>query len=177
MHEFVEFLYDFVPEQMGRFVPALQSWDCNATPQWVGERIAQHFNHIFNRLETIMAARKPAKKSFEKIEYEFVRGELNADQKKDAAAWMKKHGDDYAPLLDDLLASDYKLSMSFDAYNDTFVISLTGKPDNAHNAGKILTGRGKSWFLGLMSMLYKHHVLFKGGAWVSDSASDDGDFS
>jgi len=128
-------------------------------------------------LEAIMAARKGAKKNFEKIEYEFVRGELNADQKKDAAAWIKKHGDDYSPLLDDLLASDYKLSMSFDAYNDTFVVSLTGKPDNLQNAGKILTGRGKSWFLGLMSMLYKYHVMFKGGAWISDNAATDEEFS
>lgn len=177
MHEFVEFLYDFVPEQMGRFVPSLQAWDVNATPEFVGTRIAQHFNHIFNRLEIIMAARKGKSKAFEKIDYEFVRGELNAEQKKDASTWMKKNQDDYSPMLDDLLANDYKLSMSFDSYNDTFVISLTGKPDNKHNAGKILTGRGKTWYLGLMSMLYKHHVLYKGAAWISDTPDDEGDFS
>lgn len=177
LHDFVEFLYDFVPEHTGRYVVSLQAWDCNACPIWVGERIAQHFNHISNRLEDIMAARKGTKPDYQKIEYEFVKGELSTDQKAEAKIWIDKNGDDYAPLVGDLLASDYKLSMSYDSYNDTFVISLTGKPDNKYNAGKILTGRGRTWYLGLMSVLFKHNVVFNSGTWRSDSAIEGDDFS
>lgn len=176
LHEFVEYLYDFVPEEHGRFVSGYGAWVPNATPLWVGHRIAQHFNHIFRRADDLMPKKTNDKKQAQRIEFEFVRGDMTAEQKAAAKVWIEKNGNDFETFLGDVLGSDYKLSLSYDDYNDTFVSSLTGKAGNKHNEGKILTGRGRTWYLALMSTLYKHYEIFQQGAWISAAPETD-DFS
>lgn len=177
IHEFVETLYDIVPERRGRYVIAQQQWVADATPIDVGDAIAFEFNHQIWRLDNIMAARSNKKPEYQRIEYEFVKAELTSDQKTEAKDWIEKNSDDYEMLIADMIVSDYKMSISYDSYNDSFVVSCTGKPDNKYNAGKILTGRGKTWFLALMSTLYKHVVLFNSAGWRTDGPVGSDDFS
>jgi hypothetical protein len=177
VRDYVEYLYGFLPETSGRYVPSYAAWVTAATPIWVAQSIVHQFNKSMRRVDTIMAAKKTAKKETPRIEYEFVRGELTSDQKAAAKIWIDKHGSDLEILMGDVIASEHKISLSYDDYNDTFVASITGKPENAYNAGKILTGRGKTWYLAIMSALFKHHVIFDLKAWSDSNKADDGDFS
>lgn len=105
--------------------------------------------------------------------YSFVRCELSAEDKKLAKAWIEKHAKEMPAKVHDLLASDYKVSLSYDKGHDTFIASATGKED-AINQFKTLTSRHKDWSMALFSLLYKHEVIFKGEVWETDADEEDG---
>lgn len=132
-------------------------------------------NVFFNDLEfwTMVANGKKNKKRTPLDAYSFVRSELRTEDKKAAKKWIDDNTKDMASIVHDVVASDYKLSLSFSSEHDTFTVSVTGKED-AVNAYKILTARHKDWVVATMTVLFKHLVLFQGGVWESDDDEDDG---
>lgn len=176
LSEIGDLSYTVFTEHAGRFVSAYGGWMSDAARVGTAISFCYDCNRLFNIAEDLIMARKQQGNKKPQIEFEFVRGEMTADQKADAKTWIDKNSDDAVVLVSDMLASDYKYSLSYDDYNDTFICSITGKVGNAYNEGKILTGRGKSWWLALMSCLYKHQVIHKGKAWKSEAVNED-DFS
>lgn len=106
-------------------------------------------------------------------DYTFVRCELTADDKRKAVAWIGKNTAEMPAKVHDLLASDYKISVSHDSVHDTFIASATGK-EGAVNQFKTLTSRHRDWSIALFSLLYKHEVIFAAGVWETDEGENDG---
>lgn len=105
--------------------------------------------------------------------YEFVRCELSAEDKKTAKLWIEDNTVDMGAIVHDTVASGYKLSCSFSSDFDTFTASLTGKPDESVNEYKTLTARHKEWITAVMTVMYKHTVMFKSQVWETDVDADD----
>lgn len=117
--------------------------------------------------------KKNANRSGSLENYSFVRCELRAEDKERAKAWIDKNKSTFAANVHDLVASDYKVSLSFSSDHDTFTASATGK-EGAVNEFKTLTARHKDWSVALQTLLFKHLVMFDGGVWESETAEDDG---
>lgn len=121
-----------------------------------------------------MAAKKQNSKKPVGLEsYSFVRCEMNAEDKRHAKEWIEKNNPNVGALVHDLVASEYKLSVTFSSDHDTFTASATGK-EGALNEYKTLTARHKDWSLAVMTLLYKHLQMFGGTVWESVSDEDDG---
>lgn len=163
----------------GLQVPAHQrDWRIGATFSWHYVRIVEYrTQQLFSQLELLMARNKNTKKDarddFSK--YEFVRCELRTEDKKACKIWVEENSTQLAPLLHDVCASDYKFSLSFSSEHDTFTACLTGKPENPINSFKTLTARHKDWVFAVMTLLYKHQVMFRNGVWeTAENDEDDG---
>lgn len=161
----------------GLTVPAHQrDWKIGQTFSWhyvknVEFRTAQ----LFDRMEImIMAARgKNAKKTSSMPSYEFVKCELSAEDKKAAKIWIEENTAQLGEMLHEVMADDYKFTVSFSQEHDTFTACLVGKPDQALNPQKTLTARHKDWTVAAMTVLYKHAVVFKSRLWENDATDDD----
>lgn len=103
----------------------------------------------------------------------FVRCELTSDQKRDVPTWVKKNDKSLDDLVISLLQANYKLSYSFNDQTDSFICSITGKPEGCDNASKVLTAHAKDYGTALWVVLYKHYVLFKGEIWEELTDAED----
>jgi len=112
-----------------------------------------------------------AKKNF--TAFEFIRCELNADDKKRVPEFVKSQKNTYDDLVTEALQSGHKISLSFNETNDSFIASMSGKPDECVNANKCLTAHGKSPAMALWVVLYKHTQLFQSGVWYMDEEGED----
>lgn len=130
---------------------------------------------FFDQLEDIAMARgqKNAKQKRSLEAYSFVRCELSSEDKKAAKVWIDENMADMGPIIHDIVAEDYKLSVSFSSDHDTFTASLTGK-EGAVNEFKTLTARHKDWHVAAMTVAFKHTVMFKSKVWESEDTEDDG---
>jgi hypothetical protein len=73
----------------------------------------------------------------------------------------------------ELVEAGYKLSLTSDNKNDTYIATLVGHGDNCPNKGKGLSGRGPTPAEAIKSLLYKHTVICDGTKWLV--AADDPD--
>lgn len=181
-HQVARDLHDFCVSMIqsdGRAVPAEQrAWKTGQTHSWHYVRAVEYRTQQFiHYLENISMARKQGKKNGTSFggDYKFVKAELRAEEKPKAKAWIEANTTNLGPILSDVVASDYKFSLSFSQDHDTFTACLTGKEDNAINAFKILTARHKDWQVATLTVLYKHGIMFKQGVWESaEDTEDDG---
>lgn len=120
-----------------------------------------------------MARGKGSKKS-PKFNTEFVRCELTSEDKKAFAQYVKAPPVDINTLVTEVLQSNHKISFSFSEHNDSFIVSITGKPDDCINAEKCFTSHAKDYTTALWVALFKFHVIFEKGVWESDG--DEADF-
>jgi hypothetical protein len=173
--ELLTFCIDYIEKDVA-FVPEHQKlWKIGRSFSWHNVKIIEYrYAQMCEEMDTIMARSKgKAKPESDFGKYEFVQCELNAEDKKTAKTWIEENTTELPAFMHDAVASDYKFSLSFSSEHDTFTACLTGKPDQAHNAYKILTSRHKDWISATLSCLYKHQVIFKSGVWESDAKGDD----
>lgn len=163
----------------GRAVPAHQrDWKIGQTFSWhYVKNVEYRVGQFSQTLEHFIMAKKQAKRTGNNDfqAYQFVRCELNSEDKKAAKIWIEENTKELGSLLHDVVASDYKYSLSFSSEHDTFTACLVGKEDNAINPRKTLTARHKDWIVATLTVLYKHSVIFRGEVWEqSDDGDDDG---
>lgn len=104
----------------------------------------------------------------------FLTIRLDSTQKKAYKAFYDDNIEDLETLLHDMIASDVKMSVSFDTTRDVFIVSMTGKKENKHNANLCYTSRSAHMTDAMMLAVYKHHVLAKEGSWaLAETSSDD----
>lgn len=119
-----------------------------------------------------MARNKGSQKGFTSP-IEFVRFELTADEKKKLTKWVETSKDDFDTLLTDVVQSGHKINFSFNEGNDSFICSVTGKPEGCDNANRCYTSHGKNWQIAAWVALYKFHVVWKRGVWETMDTSED----
>lgn len=83
--------------------------------------------------------------------------------------------DKTAERMSDLLSQGYKLSVQYNASNDTFIATLTGQYADLVNAGNSLSGFGKDWIIAIGAVCYKHFDVAQ-GKWQSAEKDDAGLF-
>lgn len=174
--EMVDFCVRMIHDDM-QAVPAHQvDWRLKWGRSWHEVRITEY--RTAQLLEGIDRMAKPGqniKKRGKKAapQYEFARCELSAEDKRAAKAWAEAESKNLGPLLHDVGASGYKIGLSFSDEHDTWTASFSGKPEEAINELMVLTARHKDWVLALMTLLYKHVVIFKSGVWEGDDGEED----
>lgn len=174
--EVVNDCYRWIIED-GKSVPNHQhEWRIGHTFSWHYVKIVEYrAAQLIQTLETFhMAAKGKKNAGNERFEgYRFVKCEMLETDKKTAKIWIEENATQFGPLLHDVMASDYKLSVSFSSEHDTFTACLVGKTDNVFNSQKTLTARHKDWVFAAMTVLYKHLVIFKGTIWEDTMSSED----
>ncbi len=105
------------------------------------------------------AAKKAAKPAYDGWKA-FVALELTQSMKEAYKAWLVE--DDIIWVwLDARLAGGYKLSLSFDTYNSSYIASLTCRSASDRNQGLTLTARGGEWFKALRVLSWKDSVFLE----------------
>lgn len=118
-------------------------------------------------------ARKKNKGSMNSVT--FVRFELSAEDRKALPKFIKENEKEFDNLVNMILGANHKISLSFSEHNDSYICSVTGKPEDCDNANKCYTSHGKTFLMAYWVALYKYHVVWKGEVWEDlDDAEDFG---
>lgn len=174
--EMVDFCVLMIESDLQNVPEHQRDWTLKWGRSWheiriVEYRTAQLFEGIDRMAKATQNGKKRGKKSAP--QYGFARCELTAEDKKAAKAWSQIETKNLGPLLHDVGASGYKIGLSYSDEHDTWTASFSGKPDEAINELMVLTARHKDWVQALMTLLYKHTVIFKSGVWESDDGDED----
>lgn len=100
----------------------------------------------------------------------FVQCELTDAQKQAAKMWIQQNSDDVFPLFFSLVDDSFKVSISFDYYNNSYVASATCREPKLPANGWTLSGRGGTVFNAVASLMFKHLVVFADGWVLSDGS-------
>lgn len=84
------------------------------------------------------------------------------DSRMNEAAAIIKDADKTVDRISELVGLGYKLSVSYNASNDTFTATLTGAYADLPNAGMSLSGYAKDWVMALGAVCYKHFEMCDG---------------
>lgn len=118
-------------------------------------------------------ARKNTPKRPEFTPTQFVRCELTAEERKDIPRFIKASDGELDTLVIEVLQANHKIGFSFSDHNDSFIVSVTGRPDECLNASKCFTSHGKDYVTALWVALYKYHVIWKKGVWEEGETDQD----
>lgn len=170
----VSFYEQKIAEETSSAPEHIQEWR-RGSFSWTYVRGVEYWTeHMLKDLRYEMARKKGTRNNSRTLaDYKFVRCELTSTDKVAAKEWIEKHTKLMGAKLHDLMASDYKVSISFSSEHDTFTASATGK-EGAVNEFCTLTARHKDWIVAAMTLLYKHEVMFDSGAWEGDEDAEDG---
>lgn len=81
--------------------------------------------------------------------------------------------DDFTGDLTSLLSSGYRIGVSFDEGNNSFIASVTCRATGDPNEGCTFTSFAGDWVTALQVALFKHYVVVA-GVWDTKRAADDG---
>lgn len=135
---------------------------CEIVSYWVNS-----FGHLIEGVYAVANAKSKPKNG--KVDFKgFVNYRLSEEDKENFMAWEY---DDHDLFL--LIAGDnqqgYKLTMSFNSENDTFVATYMCNDPESPNAGYCLSAYGNDWYLALKTLTFKHNVVLE-GQWNVDKA-------
>lgn len=128
-----------------------------------------------NRLvrEAHVMAGKPPKKYQNAFNTEFVNVQLSEGQKKDFLKWKTEQAERIADLIGQIAVDDYKITCSWDARNQCYIASFTGKEDQRHNEHRSMSSRSDDWYEAIALNVYKHVVVFHEGTWEGDNTKNN----
>lgn len=104
----------------------------------------------------------------------FVHCVLSVEEKKEFTTWGKKEADNLDTLVIEVLQANHKISFSFNDNSDSFICSITGKPEECINASRCFTSHAKDYTTSLWVALFKFHAIWRKGVW--EDMSEDADF-
>ena len=103
----------------------------------------------------------------------FARIDLSDAEKERFAEWDVQDEDVFV-LMADLIGSGYKVSLSFNDKNSTYICALTCRNPKSPNAGYTSSAFANTWYQALRVMLYKHLVVCDGD-WSTSKLRPTGD--
>lgn len=98
---------------------------------------------------------------------EMISSKLTDAELLEFETWYAKQQPKLWNTLTDILLDGHKQGVSWDAYNDCFIASLTGRGDGVTNDGRCLTSRSQDWIEAVALNLYKHLVIYQKGLWIN----------
>jgi len=76
-------------------------------------------------------------------------------------------------MVNEALQANHKISFSYSEQNDSYICSVTGKPDECDNAKKCFTSHAKSYTQALWVAMFKYHVIWNKGVWEDVEPEED----
>lgn len=175
-------LYEFLREEWRRYGTtshASHAYElCFFAPRHCGcdhHRCSHRLNlalHWFSQEMNIVARGKKIEPAFTPTT--FVRCELTAEEKKNVPEFIRKNTSNLDDLVVEVLQTNHKISFSFNGQTDSFICSVTGKPEDCNNASKCYTSHAKDYATALWVALFKFHVVWQRGVW--EEVESDSDF-
>jgi len=106
---------------------------------------------------------QPARASSEADWMSFVPCELDVSQREEFTVWQADNVTAMWVELDDAIGKGWKHSLTYDAQNECYVASLSGRPSITADYDWLctLTGRGGSMNEAIAVLVYKHVVLLR----------------
>lgn len=89
----------------------------------------------------------------------FIDIRLTPEEKEAFLQWSEPAQWSY---LDDLLADEIKLGLTYETETETYLATLTSIKHAGSNLRVVLTSRSGSWERAVMLCLYKHFILLEG---------------
>lgn len=123
--------------------------------------------------EIIMARSGKKSKSQAQFSTTFVRYTLTAADKKAFAAFCAKPPMDIDSMVNEALQANHKVSFSYSEHNDSYIVSVTGKPEECDNASKCFTSHAKTYSQALWVAMFKYHVIWNKGVWEDVEPEED----
>lgn len=131
-------------------------------------------NFAMDYYTEIMMARKGQKsKGPATFDTTFVRYTLSSEDKKSFEAFVKKPPMDLDSLVNEVLQANHKISFSYSEHNDSYIVSVTGKPEDCDNAKKCYTSHAKDFTTALWVAMFKYHVIWNKEPWEDVEPESD----
>lgn len=160
------------PESGTRAYRECPYYRCNGDCK--GHRKSCFLNFAMDYYTGIMMARSGKKKTAQaQFNTTFVRYTLTAADKKAFAAFCNKPPMDIDSLVNEVLQANHKISFSYSEHNDSYICSVTGKPEECDNAGKCFTSHAKTYTQALWVAMFKYHEIWAKGVWEDVEPEED----
>ena len=105
----------------------------------------------------------------------FVDYRLNTKQKKEFSGWLKDHSDDLFEMLETLLLTGHKLSVSYDDKSGSSIATVICRDTSSQNAHCCVSSRHASPLDAVGVALFKHFTILADLSWKDiDSESEWG---
>lgn len=136
------------------------------------ETITFWLEGLGKKVEALSMAAKAVKKNVPgKTEWKgFVNYVLSVDDKVRFGKWDIDDKDLFSLVAGDV-SSGYKISVSFNSQNDTFVASYMCNADGDPNQGYMLSAFAPDWYYAVRSLCFKHNVVLE-GVWPIGKAAE-----
>lgn len=104
----------------------------------------------------------------------FFNCEIPANKKDDCKAFIRSE-EEVALLIEQYIASGYKLSVAVNEQNGAIQATMTCNDPKSKNAGYAMSAYAPHWYNAIAVLMWKHHVLL-GGVWERMDEGDTSDF-
>lgn len=152
-------------DEKGVTVERQLRWKQAADIEWWFNDLPRHIERCY------VAQKKLAPKADEKVEFKgFVNYVLSDEDKGLYSAWDVDDHDLFL-LAAGACQQGYKMGVSFNPKNDTFVATFMCNDGNSANAGLLLSAFAPDWYNAVKLLVFKHEVVLV-GAW-GDAKSQD----
>jgi hypothetical protein len=118
-------------------------------------------------------ARNSKNKGKQNFGVEFIAYSLTAKDKEDFRKFQAKPPMAMDNMLAQCMQDGHKVTFSFSDANDSFVCSVTGKPDMGLNAGRCYTSHAKDYTTALWVAMFKYYVIWENAVWESLASDED----
>lgn len=118
-----------------------------------------------------MAQKKPGKKRTPFGNVAFINYKFDKETKARFDTWYNSKGDTVLQAIFETLQGEHKISVSWDADNECFIGSMTGKEDSL-NPNKCITIRSAEWMRAMAAVAFIHTVVFDGEIWDASEETD-----
>lgn len=98
-------------------------------------------------------------------DWKFVSIALSSADERNFTEWYARERDNFVAMLEDLMASTYKLSLSYDFDNTCFIATISGTKSSSVNSNSSISARSDEFLEAVCLVLYKHYVMCEGGDW------------
>lgn len=107
------------------------------------------------------------------LDWKFARVNLTDEEKEHYTGWAEEYADDVAELLIGTLLEDYKLTVTYDNENDTWIATLSATKRSKRNKAQSLSCRHRTYQQALSLLVYKHTIICDNGVWSDHEKSDN----
>lgn len=174
-------LYTLLPKSQGMkvpFYPARSSAKCDdahyihsAEKSAKGKYVLKVLNaltyvHVQIHCLALLGGRM-AKQQFKQdfADIEMIQFKLNADELEAFDVWIQAKTFKFDDRVTEHLVNQHKVGVSWDARNDCFIASSTGRGDTNKNSGLCLLSRSSNWQEAIALNLFKADVVYANGIW------------
>jgi hypothetical protein len=129
--------------------------------------------YVNNKMEFFMAKGKKKADARQSWMVDFAALKLNAEQKKAFQGWVKEQQAHEIDPLFELVPNGWKLSVSFDAENDCYIVSLTQRDEDDINHNICVVSRSGDPYEALWIGFYKISVMADGKKLPTEAVDDN----